>query len=158
MLTDEIFWKMDLRCVFSNGEISEIEDGFYVYLIVNEDKYYVGLSKRLKSRITEHSKTNTNNICDDGACVYILEKLDCEKHMRIMEYLWIVWFCLNTECVNIEKSSHKIRAGKINKQTINWINSNYKLFCDFEYINELKLLKNQTQSVINEIEYFGKTL
>jgi hypothetical protein len=155
---EEILYKMDLTCVYSDGEISETEYGFYVYLIVNKDKYYVGLSKSLKSRIHGHFNTNTNNICDEGTCVYILEKLNYEKDMRIMEYLWIVWFGLNTDCVNVAKTSYKIRVGKINKHTINYINPNYKVFCDFEYIIGLKLLDRYTMTNITEIDYFGKTL
>ena len=76
-----------------------------------------------------------------------------------MEYVWIVWFCLNTDCVNVAKTSYKIRVGKINKQTINYINPNYKVFCDYEYITGIKLLPRQALGdVISEVEYFGAFL
>ena len=157
---EEILYKMDLTCVYSDGVILPFNPRYYhVYLIVNKDKYYVGLSKNLHSRIHGHIISNTNNICDEGTKVYILEKLIYEKDMRIMEYVWIVWFCLNTDCVNVAKTSYKIRAGKINKQTINYINPNYKVFCDFEYITGIKLLPRQNLgNAISEVEYFGAFL
>ena len=162
MLTDEIFWKMDLECVYNGeGRVNEIEDGFYVYLIVNpiSKKYYVGLSKGLNLRIYGHINNNSHHIFDGGnTCVYILERLCNDRDMRYMECLWIVWFSLNTECVNVARNSLKIRNGIINKQTIDLINPNYKVFCDFEYINGIKLLDNYNPTAISEIEYFGKTL
>ena len=160
MLTDEIFWKMDLECIYSDGVAIETPRGFYVYLIVNDGKYYVGLSERLNRRIIEHIKY-TNNNWDKNACVYILEKFNYEDEMRIMESVWIVWFLTNTDsCINIQKSSRKIRKGIINKNTIWSLKSKYNVFCDFEYIKGIKLLDKQSycNPVLSEIEYFVRTL
>ena len=155
MLTDEIFWKMDLRCVYSDGEISEIRNGFYVYIIVNRNKYYIGLTRNIKNRLQVHIGHNTNDIRDDDACVYILENLKCEYDMRIMEYVWIIWFCLNTECVNKQVGSYKIRNGSINNHNMCFIDSNYNMFCDYELIQGIKIIDRQDKAM-TEIEYFGK--
>ena len=154
---EDILYKMDLTCVYSDGVILPFNNGYYhVYLIVNKDKYYVGLSKNLHSRIKNgHIKKNTNNINDYDTKVYILEKLIYEKDMRDMEYIWIIWFCLNTDCINITKGSYKIRAGIINN-TNSCINTNYKCFCDYEYITGIKLLSRvDLGNMISEVEYFG---
>ena len=158
MLTNEVFWKMDLRCIYKNGIAEEIGKGFYVYLIINADKYYVGLTRDFKTRIREHIRTNTNNIRDDESCIYILENLDNEFHMRIMEYIWIIWFCLNTDCVNVERGTHKVRKGYICNRNVLYIASNYKIFCEFDYIVGVKLLEKQQKSTISEKEYFGRYL
>ena len=158
MLTNEVFWKMDLRCIYKNGIAEEIGKGFYVYLIINADKYYVGMTKQLERRIYAHIRTNTNNIRDDESCIYILENLDNEFHMRIMEYIWIIWFCLNTDCVNVERGTYKVRYGLINSSNLLYIASNYKIFCEFDYIVGVKLLEKQQKSTISEKEYFGRYL
>jgi hypothetical protein len=158
MLTNEIFWKMDLECVYSNGFISDIKKGYYVYLIKNEDKYYVGLSERLDMRIKDHIRNNTNNVCDDNSQVYILENVENKYQMKNMEYIWIIWFCLNTDCINVMKGSYKIRSGKINNKHISRA-TNYFIFCDYEYINGVRLLDSQyVNNIMNEVDYFGRNI
>jgi len=157
MLTDEIFWKMDLTCVYHNGVKKNIENGFYVYLIVNDDKYYVGLSANLSVRLEHHRQKNTNNFNDNNVCVYILEKLNCKIDMMDMEIIWILWFCLNTDCVNVNRFSYKVRSGYINTHTIR--NTNYKLFCQYHYINGIKLYNNPIYGCIDdELTYFGRKI
>ena len=162
MLTNEVFWKMDLRCIYKNGIAEEIGKGFYVYLIINADKYYVGMTKHLERRIYDHIRTNTNNIRDDESCIYILENVENEKNMRILEYIWIIWFCLNTDCVNVERFNYKVRQGLINRCNLWKIKSNYKIFCDFDYIVGVKLLQQPWNSYWmppdSENEYFGRYL
>lgn len=160
MLTDETFCKMDLKCVYCDGIISEIPRGFYVYLILTDGNYYVGQTENLYKRVYSHKKTNTNNITSDNARVYILEKVNYTDDMRIMEVIWITWFCLNTDsCINKEKGSYKIRCGIINTRTICIIESKYNVFCEYEYIKGIKLLDKQNHvTVLSEIEYFGKAL
>tara|TARA_R110000772_G_scaffold262884_1_gene382218 strand:- start:120 stop:596 length:477 start_codon:yes stop_codon:yes gene_type:complete len=158
MLTNEVFWKMDLRCIYKNGIAEEIGKGFYVYVIINADKYYVGLTTDFKARLPGHLRTNTNNIRDDESCIYILENVDNEFHMRMMEYIWIIWFCLNTDCVNVERGTYKVRKGYINRGNLWYIASNYKIFCDFDYIVGVKLLQGHQKSSNSEKEYFGRCL
>ena len=158
MLTNEVFWKMDLRCIYKNGIAEEIGKGYYVYVIINADKYYVGLTRTFKKRIAVHLHSNTNNIRDDESCIYILENLEDEFQMRTMEYIWIIWFCLNTDCVNATRGTYKVRYGSINSRNVLYIASNYKIFCDFDYIVGVKLLQNLCKSPISEKEYFGRCL
>ena len=163
MLTDEIFWKMDLNCVYHNGVVENIENGYYVYLIVNDNKYYVGMSENLSLRIYQHKRNNTNNINNENTSVYILEKLNTKRHMRIIENIWIIWFVLNTECVNVERPTRWVRSGFFNKKHTH--NTNYKLFCDYEYITGIKLLNKIKMSSNHiqlppddELTFFGRTL
>ncbi len=162
MLTHEIFYKFDLNCVYGGGVLKtqlfndDFTKGFYVYLIENNNKYYIGLTSNLSQRITSHKKNNTNNINDMNSCVYILEKLNNKKQMRDMEYIWIVWFCLNAECVNNCRGTYKIRNGLINEKHI--FNTNYYTFCKYNYINGVRLLTHQTKTPHDELNYFGRNL
>ena len=163
MLTNEVFWKMDLRCIYKNGIAEEIGKGFYVYVIINADKYYVGMTRDFKARIAGHLHSNTNNIRDDESCIYILENVKKEINMRILEYIWIIWFCLNTDCVNVARYSLSLRRGKINSSNLWKIKSNYKIFCDFDYIVGVKLIQQQWPNSYriwpdSEKEYFGRCL
>ena len=165
---------MDLTCVYSDGVILPFNnEGSYnkklkklthsdrVYLIVNKNKYYVGYTINLKNRIGGHLSTNTNNINDYDAKVYILENCGGGRELRLLEYIWIIWFSLNTECVNVLKNSRKVRSGDITSKTINTklYHSNYVCFCDFEYIMGIDVLnKKILHDVPSEIEYFGRVL
>ena len=157
MITEEQFEKMDLTPIFLNNKIiKKIENGFYVYLIKNENTYYVGLSQNMLSRLKNHIKNNKNDI-NNGGEVYILEKFSNYRAMRDMEYIWILWFSINTNCINKDIATHKIRAGFINNRTI--MNTNYEIFLNYDVIKGIPLRKSQFQrDVPTEEEYFGAKL
>ena len=74
MLTEEQFEKMDLTPIYLNNKITEeIQQGFYVYLIKNQNNYYIGLSENLSSRLQNHILSNKNNI-NRGGELYVLER------------------------------------------------------------------------------------
>lgn len=157
MMTDEIFWKLDLECVYSDGIKSKINEGNYVYVIKNGDKYYIGKSRNINKRISIHLRANTNNITEDTAEVYILEKMDTRKRMDIMEYIWIIWFSLNTACINVDRGTYKVRVGKFNTSHV--FQTNYLYFCEMGYIPKLPLLdKQHLKNYTTDIELFGKSI
>ncbi len=171
---EEILCKMNLHCVYSYGVIIPYENDKdpywgahthtdYVYLIESNNKYYVGITNNLKQRIGVHLSSNTNDIkTNHNSNVYILENWGITSDMRIMEYIWILWFSLNSECVNILRNSYQVRKGIIRNATLNnrLYESNYRCFCEFGYITGIKLLNkcNNGVPVPDEIEYFGRAL
>ena len=121
----------------------------------NKDKYYIGKSRKINKRISTHLQANTNNITEDTAEVYILEKMDTRKRMDIMEYIWIIWFSLNTECINVDRGTYKVRVGLINSSHI--FQTNYLYFREMGYIQRLPLLDKQNlKNYTTDIEFFGK--
>ena len=162
MITEEQFEKMDLTPIFLNNKIiKKIENGFYVYLIKNKNTYYVGLSEHMLRRLKNHISNNKNDI-NNGGEVYILEKFSNYRSMRDMEYIWILWFYINTNCINKDISTHKIRAGIINIKSI--MNTNYEIFLQYDVIKGIPLLNSQIQrnehfeGIKTEEEYFGVKL
>ena len=156
-MNDEIFDKMDLVCVYDDHINYELinKKSFYVYVIVNNDVYYVGLTSNLTERIKQHIYKNTNDL-QSGGKIYILENLEDEDKMRKMEKIWIVWFKLNSLCINIEVHSYQIRTGII--RMFNILNTNYKKFVDYEVIYGLPLLyrPDPSNGRKSDKEFFGK--
>ena len=156
-MNDEIIDRMDLLCVYDNHIKYELinKKVFYVYVIDNNGVYYVGLTSNLTSSIKSHLHKNTNDLRSEGK-IYILERLQDEFKMRNMEKIWIIWFKLNSLCINIDISSYQIRTGKIHIRHI--LNTNYKKLIDYEVIYGLPLLERQNISNGNKSdkEYFGK--
>lgn len=157
-MNDEVLDKMDLICSYDSGVKFDriINKKCYVYIIESSDKkYYVGLSENLKNRIKQHLHFNKNDI--RSGKLYILEELDYEKQMRDMEMIWITWFKLNTNCVNVDCFTYLIRKGNINMNHIK--NTNYSKFIHYGIIKSIKLLERQTNtSAEDEIHFFGKRI
>lgn len=102
MLTEDIFNNMNLLCVYDNNKINEDIYNlkpFIIYVIKNEDKYYIGLSKNIINRIEQHKTNNTNGLYHNGK-VYILEEFDNKNYMDLFEKIWIRWFVRYANCVN----------------------------------------------------------
>ena len=153
-MNDDILDRMDLTIAYEYNKIQTLDNTkYYVYLIDNNNIYYVGLSKNINKRLEQHIISNKNNINDYNTKVYILECLNCNKLMRIMEYIWIVWFKLNMECINITWGTYKLRYGKITNYDIR--NNNYEMFCSYEYIKKLYIYKKQQKNPISEEEYIN---
>ena len=116
MMTDELFFKMDLTCVYDGNRIIDKIDKnkYYVYVIKSIDsKYYVGLSRNLTRRLTQHVDNNTNDIKEGGE-MYILEELNDEVRMINMEKIWIRWFKMTSLCINKIVDNYLITIGAIN--------------------------------------------
>jgi len=156
MLTEEQFEKMDLTPIYLNNKLTEeIQQGFYVYLIKNQNNYYIGLSENLSVRLQNHIVSNKNNI-NRGGELYVLERCWDYRTMRDMEYLWIVWFYINSNCINASVPTYKIRKGLLNKNSIK--NTNYKKFIDYGVIKGLPILERQNNIAKSDEEYFGQNL
>jgi hypothetical protein len=157
-MNDEIMDKMDLVGVYYN-EIyhDQIETKkYYVYLIETQESYYVGYTSNLAGRIKNHLYADKNNICSGNGKIWILEKLDKETKARKMEKIWIIWFKLNSNCINIETFTYKIKSGQIKTRDI--FNSNYKKFIDNDIISGIHLLNkiNLENNKKSNEEFFGK--
>ena len=102
MLTEDIFNNMNLLCVYDNKKLNEDIYNlkpFVIYVIKNEDKYYIGLSKNIINRIKQHITNNTNGLYHNGK-IYIIEEFDNENYMVLFEKIWIRWFVRYANCVN----------------------------------------------------------
>ena len=153
-MNDEILYRMDLKIAYEFNKIQRLNNNkYYVYLISNNNVYYVGLSKNINKRLDNHIKSNTNNINDYNTKVYILECLNYEKKMRIMEYIWILWFKLNANCINIQYGTYKLRIGRITKYDIK--NTNYEMFCNYDYINKLYVYDRQHYPPLSDEKYIN---
>jgi hypothetical protein len=157
-MNDETLDKMDLLCVYDGiTQYHKINNSkFYVYVIESRDgHYYVGQTKNLESRIKQHLTANKNDILYGK--LFILEELSNERQMRFMEILWIVWFKMNSRCINIDCGTYLIRKGRINKNHIR--NTNYSKFIEYEVIKGVKILERQTNSSAEDEEsFFGRRI
>jgi hypothetical protein len=140
-LDTETFLKMDLYCFwthscdyqpsFKSGILRErkkkvskimykyIRDKnirYVVYVIENNNTYYIGLTSNLIQRLNQHLINNTNNILYGGS-FYILENCETETQMRYMEMIWINWFKKNASCINIVVIKPTITENGIHKTT-----------------------------------------
>jgi hypothetical protein len=110
MLTEDIFNNMNLLCVYDNNKINEDIYNlkpFIIYVIKNEDKYYIGLTINIINRIEQHKKTDTNGLYHNGK-IYILEEFDDKSYLDLFEKIWIRWFVRYGICVN--KCKYKLIA------------------------------------------------
>jgi len=136
MISLEQFYRMDLRCIYTNNMIDEDikkMKGFFIYLIVNyhKNKFYVGLTTNLYGRIQGHIRCDTNEINE----VYLLEELDNEKQMRFMEKIWINYFMVNSVCVNKTNYTSPPRDKNFNDFIMN---TRYKMFIDTDTIKQVE--------------------
>ena len=145
MLTEEQFEKMDLNLIFTNNEIIEDIDSFknrhLIYVIKNEDVFYVGMSSNIRRRLDNHIKRNKNNL-NWGGEVYILDECSWYGNRCAMETIWIAWFDANATIINIQKPFNKIKNGKVNTSHIK--NTNYEKFLNNEIIEGISLITPKT--------------
>jgi hypothetical protein len=129
---------------------------FYIYVIKYFDRYYVGKSKNIKSRIYTHKRADKNNINSINSKVYIIETLNTKTQMDIIEKVWILWFRTYVKniytLINIADNGlcgsdfeFLVNDGKIDKKVA--INTNYNelvennLIMGLNLIDETKIIK-----------------
>tara|TARA_R100000951_G_scaffold115821_1_gene125211 strand:+ start:121 stop:597 length:477 start_codon:yes stop_codon:yes gene_type:complete len=109
MITEEIFNNMNLECVYENNNLISIGDllkPYIIYVIKNDDKYYIGLTNNISNRIYQHKdkKTDTNGLfsCENknNIKIYILEQFEDKIYLDLFEKIWIRWFIRYANCIN----------------------------------------------------------
>lgn len=158
MLIDEDFFRLDLLLVY-DGKIKKDlinPNAFYVYVIKTDNTYYVGLTKNLCQRISEHKRINTNNILYKKGSIYILEELETKPQMDLLEQIWIVWFKINFNCINVKLLTHRIKRGRLTFNDCH--HTNYKSLIETETIQGIKLLDKEVtnwSNLPNDADFFG---